>query len=64
MTTTRSQDDSRTLKCTPRNVTGLVDALARAGFVERTAQPSDRRAVVVRLSASGQSLNRRLGRRP
>ena len=47
---------SRTLKCTPRNVTGLVDALARAGFVERTAHASDRRAVVVRLSASGQSL--------
>jgi DNA-binding MarR family transcriptional regulator len=38
------------LKCKPRNVTGLVDALQRAGFVERTAYPSDRRAAVVRLS--------------
>lgn len=47
---------SQLLKCAPRNVTGLVDALARAGFVERTAHPSDRRAVVVRLSESGQSL--------
>jgi DNA-binding MarR family transcriptional regulator len=47
---------SQLLKCTPRNVTGLVDALERAGFVERTAHPSDRRAVVVRLSESGRSL--------
>jgi len=47
---------SQLLKCTPRNVTGLVDALQHAGFVERTAHPSDRRAVVVRLSEPGQSL--------
>lgn len=47
---------SQLLKCTPRNVTGLVDALERAGFVERTAHPRDRRAVVVRLSESGRSL--------
>src|SRR6266511_3871294 len=40
---------SQLLKCTPRNVTGLVDALERAGFVERTAHPSDRRAIVARL---------------
>jgi DNA-binding MarR family transcriptional regulator len=47
---------SQMLECTPRNVTGLVDALERAGFVERTSHPSDRRAIVVRLSESGQSL--------
>jgi len=47
---------SQVLKCTPRNVTGLVDALAGAGFVQRTAHPSDRRAVMVRLSDQGQSL--------
>lgn len=47
---------SESLKCTPRNVTGLVDALQRAGFVERTAHPRDRRAVVVRLSEPGRSL--------
>jgi DNA-binding MarR family transcriptional regulator len=47
---------SQQLKCTPRNVTGLVDALERAGFVERTAHPSDRRAIVVRLSEPGRSL--------
>ena len=47
---------SKVLKCTPRNVTGLVDALEQAGFVERTAHPSDRRAIVVRLSEPGRSL--------
>jgi DNA-binding MarR family transcriptional regulator len=47
---------SQMLKCTPRNVTGLVDALERDGFVERTAHPSDRRAIMVRLSEPGQSL--------
>jgi DNA-binding MarR family transcriptional regulator len=47
---------SQLLKCTPRNVTGLIDALERAEFVVRTAHPSDRRAIVVRLSRSGRSL--------
>ena len=47
---------SDVLKCTPRNVTGLVDALEQAGFVDRTAHPSDRRAIVVRLSEPGRSL--------
>ena len=47
---------SRILKCTPRNITGLVDALQAAGFVERTAHPTDRRAFMVRLSEQGQSL--------
>jgi DNA-binding MarR family transcriptional regulator len=47
---------SQVLKCTPRNVTGLVDVLQRDGFVERTPHPSDRRAIVVRLSEQGQML--------
>ena len=47
---------SEVLKCTPRNVTGLVDALEHAGFVERTAHPNDRRATVVRLSDPGRTL--------
>ncbi len=32
------------LQVTPRNVTGLVDALADSGFVERAPHPTDRRA--------------------
>lgn len=42
------------LEVTPRNVTGLVDALESHSFVERTPHPSDRRATLVRLTASGE----------
>jgi DNA-binding MarR family transcriptional regulator len=34
-----------------RNVSGLVDALESDGFVRRAAHPSDRRAVLVELTA-------------
>ena len=38
---------------TPRNVTGLVDALVETGFVTREPHPTDRRAVLVDLTAHG-----------
>jgi DNA-binding MarR family transcriptional regulator len=41
------------LKVTPRNVTGLVDALEAAGFVTRRPHPSDRRATLVTLTDRG-----------
>src|SRR5262245_3906948 len=47
---------SQALKCTPRNVTGLVDALETAGFVARSAHPTDRRATVVSLTERGTRL--------
>jgi DNA-binding MarR family transcriptional regulator len=47
---------SQALKCTPRNVTGLVDALEGAGFVARSAHPTDRRATVVSLTERGTRL--------
>jgi len=47
---------SQELKCTPRNVTGLVDALEGAGFVARTPHPTDRRAVLVSLTDRGTTL--------
>ncbi|MFB8188484.1 MarR family winged helix-turn-helix transcriptional regulator [Microbacterium sp. NPDC055988] len=37
---------------TPRNITGLVDALEASGHVRRTPHPSDRRAVLVELTPS------------
>ena len=43
--------------CTPRNVTGLVDALEDAGFVVRARHPTDRRAVLVALTARGEALS-------
>ena len=41
------------LKVSPRNVTGLVDALEAAGFVERGPHPTDRRATLVTLTELG-----------
>ena len=44
---------SQALQCTPRNVTGLVDALQADGYVLREPHPSDRRATLVRLTERG-----------
>ncbi|HET6212425.1 MAG TPA: MarR family transcriptional regulator [Micromonosporaceae bacterium] len=44
---------SEVLRVTPRNVTGLVDALEADGFVARTAHPTDRRATLVTLTVRG-----------
>lgn len=41
------------LAVTPRNVTGLVDALVETGFVTREPHPDDRRAVHVTLTGLG-----------
>ena len=41
------------LSVSPRNVTGLVDALESGGFVERRPHPSDRRATLVTLTERG-----------
>jgi DNA-binding MarR family transcriptional regulator len=47
---------SQILNCTPRNVTGLVDALLHAGLVDRVPHPSDRRAVQVSVSKQGRAV--------
>jgi DNA-binding MarR family transcriptional regulator len=44
---------STELQCTPRNVTDLVDALERDGFVTREPHPTDRRATLVTLTGRG-----------
>lgn len=46
---------SEALRCTPRNVTDLVDALAASDLVARRAHPSDRRAVLVTLTRKGRN---------
>ena len=48
---------ARTLNVTPRNVTGLVDALEANGFVDRRPHPTDRRATLVTLTELGTSKN-------
>ncbi|MGE5333189.1 MAG: MarR family winged helix-turn-helix transcriptional regulator [Nitrososphaerota archaeon] len=50
---TTQRDLSRMLQCTPRNVTGLVDALESGGLVVRRPHPSDRRATLVALTEQG-----------
>ncbi|MCM3658536.1 MarR family transcriptional regulator [Agromyces mediolanus] len=42
------------LEVSPRNVTGLVDALEASGHVRRTPHPNDRRAVLVELSKTAE----------
>lgn len=41
------------LGVSPRNVTGLVDALAETGFVVRRPHPTDRRATLVSFTEHG-----------
>ncbi len=44
------------LRVAPRSVTDVIDALEARGLVERTPDPTDRRATVVTLTASGRRL--------
>lgn len=46
------RDLARLCEVTPRNITGLVDGLAESGHVRRTPHPTDRRSVIVELTAS------------
>lgn len=51
---------SEALSVTPRNVSGLVDALEEHGYLERIPHPSDRRAVLVQLTARGDEVMTRM----
>lgn len=44
---------SQALRCSPRNVTGLIDALQAGGLVTREAHPTDRRAILATLTTRG-----------
>lgn len=44
------------LEVSPRNITGLVDALEAGGYVTRTPHPTDRRAIIVSLAASAHEM--------
>jgi DNA-binding MarR family transcriptional regulator len=44
------------LGVSPRNITGLVDALEAGGYVVRSPHPSDRRATIVSLAASARRM--------
>jgi DNA-binding MarR family transcriptional regulator len=44
-----------TLRCTPRHVTALADALETGGWVIRQPHPTDRRATLISLTTKGKS---------
>lgn len=48
------------LGVTPRNVTGLLDALQADGLVDRKAHPTDRRATLVALTGKGRQVTEAL----
>jgi len=50
---TQLHEIARWLGVTPRNVTGLVDGLEALGLAERLPDPTDRRAVIARLTPAG-----------
>ena len=51
---------SEALSVTPRNISGLVDALEKHGYVQRVPHPSDRRAVLVTLTPDGEAAMARM----
>jgi DNA-binding MarR family transcriptional regulator len=53
--TMRQRDLADALRVSPRNVTGLLDALSATGFVTRAPHPTDRRATLIELTAKGEA---------
>lgn len=51
---------SEHLRIAPRSATEVVDALQRLGLLVRDADPQDRRATVVSLTAEGQALSAKI----
>jgi DNA-binding MarR family transcriptional regulator len=51
---------SQALRVSPRNVTGLLDALEAGGYVARGRHPTDRRATLVSLTDQGAAVAARL----
>jgi DNA-binding MarR family transcriptional regulator len=47
---------AKAIGVTARNVTALVDGLEESGFVQRTAHPDDRRALLVQLTEQGSAV--------
>lgn len=54
------QSLAEALSVTPRNISGLVDVLEQHGYVQRSPHPSDRRAVLVKLTPSGETAMARM----
>jgi DNA-binding MarR family transcriptional regulator len=55
---TRVSDLAEALRIAPRSATEVADGLEARGLVERTPDPRDRRAVILRATTSGQQLRK------
>jgi DNA-binding MarR family transcriptional regulator len=51
---------SQALRCSPRHITALIDALETHGFVDRRPHPADRRASLVTLTRRGATATERM----
>ena len=56
-------DIAAEMSCDASNATGIIDRLAARGLAERRPAAHDRRVKVVRLTAAGQRLERRISER-
>ncbi|MGW0179581.1 MarR family winged helix-turn-helix transcriptional regulator [Nocardia sp. NPDC003345] len=54
------RDLAQRMSCEPSNATFVVDKLEAAGYVERRAHPTDRRAKLIVLTAAGAGLRETL----
>jgi DNA-binding MarR family transcriptional regulator len=52
----RMSDIAARFEVAPRSATSMIDSLEAAGLVERSADPSDRRSVLVSLAPGGRAL--------
>ncbi|WP_235887791.1 MarR family winged helix-turn-helix transcriptional regulator [Neobacillus paridis] len=51
---------SQQLQVTPPTVTQIINSLEKAGLVERTVDPEDRRAVKIKLTSAGVETTKRI----
>ncbi|RNI25126.1 MarR family winged helix-turn-helix transcriptional regulator [Flexivirga caeni] len=58
----RLRDIAARLDIAPRSATEVMDDLQQRGLVERTPDPTDRRAVTITLTDAGRELRRRIER--
>ena len=57
----RMGDLAARFEVAPRSATSMIDSLETLGLVERRADPTDRRSVLVGLTAAGAALMQRIG---
>ena len=57
----RLSDLAEALRIAPRSATEVADGLQERGLVERTPDPGDRRAVILRPTDEGRRIRREIG---